>query len=407
MNIVNNKVSPPPDVPDLFSDPFHGDQYSTYRSLREQQSVCRAQYTTDSPAWLVTTYDESKTLLQDNRLQRNDCGIAAGESLPKAAIPEGIQRYFENILARRDTPHHTRLRKVVARHFTAQHVRALRPRITRVIDQAVDRLGEHDGSVDLMEHFADPLPARVLGELLDLDPEDRDDLVVHTQAVRTNRPDQPDDPLRPMVDFASRLLRLRREKPGDDLVSDMVRAHDEGRLDETELLTLLISLLLAGLDATSSLIGTAVYTLLTHPRQLELLRRQPALTTPAVEEVLRYRCPLELAARRFTQEPVEVDGVRIPQGQTVQVVLAAANRDPQRFPDPDRFDITRQDTSHLAFGYGAHFCVGAPLGRAVAEIALTALVQRFPGLALAACPAEITWRPSFLRAPTELSVRLR
>ncbi|GGM80672.1 cytochrome P450 [Longimycelium tulufanense] len=395
-----------PDVPDLFSDQFHNDQYCTYRALRDRQPVSRAQYTADSPAWIVTSYEESKALLQDSRLQRNECHVASGESLPEAAIPTGIEQYFENILARRDPPGHTRLRRVVAHHFTAHHVRSLRPRIQQVTNQAVDRLTEQDSRVDLVEHFADPLPARVLGELLNLDHDDREELVVRTHAVRTNRPDQPDDPLRPMVDFALRLLHLRRSEPGEDLVSDMVRAHEEGRLDDTELVTLLISLLLAGLDVTSNLISTAVFTLLTHPEQLKLLREQPALIPQAVEEVLRYRCPLELAARRFTREPVEANGVRIPEGQTVQVVLAAANRDPRQFPDPDRFDIARQDTSHVAFGHGAHFCVGAALGRVEAEIALATLLERFPRLALVVCPTEITWLRSFLRAPSTLPVQL-
>ncbi|MGK5547713.1 cytochrome P450 [Streptomyces sp. URMC 127] len=396
-----------PAFPGLFEEGFHPDPYRSYQLLREQGPVCPARYLPGSPAWVVTRYAEAEALLRDPGLLRDRRHMDPRRELPTAALPGDVAPYFDNILARRDPPDHTRLRQLVAHRFTAQEVRRLRPGIRAAVGRSADRLAaRRPGPADLVAEFAGPLPARVLGELLHLGPDDRDELLVRTGAVRTLRPGQAGDPLHPMVRFAGRLLRMRREQPGDDLVSDLAGAHASGLLGDDELLTLLISLLMAGLDVTANLIGTAVLTLLACPGQWERVRADRALVPQAVEEVLRYRCPLELAARRFTGGPCTVGGVTVPARNTVQIALAAANRDPRRFPDPDRFDIGRKDKAHLAFGHGSHACIGADLGRAETELALTALLDRFPRLQLAVAPERIAWRASFLRAPAALPVRL-
>jgi cytochrome P450 len=199
-----------------------------------------------------------------------------------------------------------------------------------------------------------------------------------------------------MLGFFTQLLADKREEPGDDLLSDLIAVRDEGdRLSEDELMSLAFLILFAGYENTVQLIGNAVLALLQHPEQLAALREDPTQLPAAVEEFLRYEGPALLAIRRFPVEDVTIGGVTIPAGETVWVSASAANRDPDRFPDPDRLDLARDTSGHLALGHGIHYCLGAPLARAETEIALAALLERFPRLELGA--GEVRWRPS-LRA---------
>lgn len=201
-----------------------------------------------------------------------------------------------------------------------------------------------------------------------------------------------------MLGFFTRLLADKREEPGDDLLSDLIAVRDEGdRLSEDELMSLAFLILFAGYENTVQLIGNAVLALLQHPEQLAALRADPAQLPAAVEEFLRYEGPALLAIRRFPVEDVTIGGVTIPAGETVWVSASAANRDPERFPDPDRLDLARDTSGHLALGHGIHYCLGAPLARAETEIALAALLERYPRLELGVAEDEVRWRPS-LRA---------
>jgi cytochrome P450 PksS len=193
--------------------------------------------------------------------------------------------------------------------------------------------------------------------------------------------------------YVRRLVRMKRAAPGDDLLSELVRAEDAGdRLSEDELVAMVFLLLVAGHETTVNLIGNGTLALLEHPEQLERLRDDPGLIRPAVEELLRYDGPVETATERFAREDVTVAGVTIPQGSLVLAVLASANRDERQFPDPDRLDLTREPNRHLSFGLGIHFCLGAPLARLEAQVAINALLRRAPGLRLAAPRSALLWR---------------
>lgn len=259
--------------------------------------------------------------------------------------------------------------------------------------------------MDLLDDYAFPLPIRVITHLLGVPEEDADRFRVWSSAVVsielvTLGMGIAQDKLAAMGEFRDYLLALfdrKRRAPGDDLVTGLVRAEDErGALTEDELVAMVFLLLVAGHETTVNLLGNGVLALLRHPDQLARVRDDPALVGPAVEELLRYDGPVETSTMRYALEDVELAGTTIPRGDGVLVVLASANRDAAQFPDPDRLDVTRSDNRHLAFGKGLHYCLGAPLARMEATIALTTLLRRLPTLRLAADPATLQIRPSFL-----------
>jgi cytochrome P450 len=206
-----------------------------------------------------------------------------------------------------------------------------------------------------------------------------------------------------MVGYATRLVRLRRDQPGDDLISALVRSGEDGdQLDEDELISMVITILNAGHETTAQLIANGTFALLTHPDQLALLRNDPSLLPGAVEEMLRYWGPAEIAAPRFTTGPVDIAGVTVPAGEVIQILWGAAHRDQCTFAAPDRFDVTRRENPHLGFGHGAHFCLGAALARAEGEVVFAALLRRFPGLALAVPAEAVRWKRGFPRGINRL-----
>jgi hypothetical protein len=252
-----------------------------------------------------------------------------------------------------------------------------------------------------MAALALPLPVRVIGELLGVSPGDRDRFCGWTTTLLAPEPGQPPERAVAAVTSLHTLLvdlvASHRADPGDDLVSALIALRDEDgdRLSEDELTSLAFLILWAGYETTVHLIGNGVLALLTHPEQLAMLRREPALLSPAIDELLRVAGPIPFAIRRFPVEDVEVGGHTIPAGDTVLLCLAAAHRDPARFTDPDTIDITRQANAHLAYGHGIHHCLGSALARLEAEIAIGSLLRRFPALGLAVPVDDLAWRPSF------------
>jgi cytochrome P450 len=313
-----------------------------------------------------------------------------------------------------DPPDHTRLRKLVSYAFTPAQVERLRPRVQAITDDLLDRLaGSPDQPVDLVSSFALPLPFIVICEMLGVPVSDRDGLRSLIAAVF-------DSPLAPANNPAARAAadelsdRLRaviaehRRSPGDDLFSVLIAARDgDDRLNEAELLSTAWLLFLAGHETTVNLIGNGTVALLLHPDQMAVLRADPAAIPTAVEEFLRFNTPVHHATFRMTTEPIEVEGVTIPANEQVHVVLAATGRDPNRFAGPDEFDVSRADNRHLGFGYGIHFCLGAPLARLEAEIAFRSLLTRFPDLRLAVPPSDLHWNNRMvLRSLCQLPVLL-
>ncbi len=312
-------------------------------------------------------------------------------------------------MLRSDPPDHTRLRRLVAKAFTARRVAALRPRVQEIADRLLDAVAPA-GRADLVADFALPLPVTVIGELLGVPVDDRRDFQRWTDAMLVRGETLPDPAVvdeawQRMHAYLTKHLRTKRARPGDDLLSALISAHDEERrLSHDELIAMTFLLLVAGYVTTVNLIGGGIAALLTHPAQLSLLRERPELLPDAVEEFLRHDGPVNPGIARFAREDVRIAGVTIPRGATVVIASAIADRDPARFADPDRLDITRGDSGHLAFGHGIHYCLGAPLARLEGRIAVAAVLRRLPGLALAVPPAELTWRPGGLRGPARLPV---
>ncbi|MFJ9101202.1 cytochrome P450 [Streptomyces sp. NPDC102405] len=356
--------------------------YDVYRRLRDTAPVHRIAGPDGTPAWIVTRYDDVRAALADPRLALDKRHATAG-TYKGFSLPPALDANLLNM----DPPDHTRIRRLVGRAFTPRRIEQLRDPIRRTADRLLDALGSH-GTTDLIASYAAPLPITVICDLLGIPDEHRLDFRVWTDTLVA--PDPAAGPAAAkeavvaMLGFFTRLLADKRREPADDLLADLIAVRDEGdRLSEDELMSLAFLILFAGYENTVQLIGNAVLALFQHPGQLDALRKDPARLPAAVEEFLRYEGPALLAIRRFPLEDVTIGGVTVPAGETVWVSPSAANRDPDRFPDPDRLDLARDASGHLALGHGIHYCLGAPMARAETEIALAALLERFPDLALA------------------------
>jgi cytochrome P450 len=281
--------------------------------------------------------------------------------------------------------------------------------VRRIADDLVDAMLAGGGEGDLIAEFAFPLPITVICELLGVPLRDRDAFRAWSNAIAAGMGSGMDN--RAVADaldaYIRELVAAKRADLGDDLLSELIAVRDDtDRLSESELVGMVFLLLIAGHETTVNLIGNGAYLLLTHPDQLARLAADPGLIPKAVEEFLRYESPVETSTPRFTTEPVEVGGVTIPAGELVLVALASANRDPERFAGADRFDVERNDSAHVAFGHGIHFCLGAPLARMEGQVAFETLLSRLPGLALAVAPDALAWRPGILmRGLVDLPVR--
>ena len=377
--------------------------------LRSQGPVSLVSSLRGQPMWVVSRYAEARRLLLDPRLSKD--GGKVERLLKQISGDGGVEGGRSAALATHmlntDPPDHTRLRKLINKAFTAHAVARMRSRIGEITAQLLDELAKDD-EADLLAGFAGPLPITVICELLGVREEDRTEFSVWSGVLVSSAPGgEIQEASQLMQDYLGRLIAEKRGNPGEDMLSDLVHASDEGdSLSESELVSMAFLLLVAGHETTVNLIGNGVLALLREPAQLAALREDPALLPGAVEEFLRFDGPLHFATQRVTTEPVEIGDVTIPAGQFVVISLLGANRDPERFPDPDRLDITRAAAGHVAFGHGIHHCVGAPLARLEAEIAIGALLARFPAIRLSA--DTLRWRASSLMHGLEtLPVRLR
>ncbi|MEU7555361.1 cytochrome P450 [Streptomyces sp. NPDC044571] len=391
-----------------YADPaFVADPFPLYRQLREDGPVRRVVLAGGLDAWLVTRYEDGLEALSDSRLS-SDVRDASDTRLLRQ-LPESDRESMLSTMLRSDPPDHTRLRRLVSKAFTARRVAGMRPRIQSLTDRLLDAIVP-SGHADLVADFALPLPVTVISELLGVPVDDRHDFQRWTDRM-IMRGSEPPDPVvvseawHHMRAYVAELIRAKREHPGDDLLSGLIAARDEEQqLTEDELIAMVFLLLAAGYITTVNLIAGGIAALIAHPAQLDLLRSDPELLPGAIEELLRYDGPVSPGIARFAREDVQIAGVSVPRGATVLIASAIADRDPARFPDPDRLDITRQDNAHLAFGHGIHYCLGAPLARLEGQIAIGTALRRLPGLALAVPPEEIRWRPGGLRGPESLPV---
>ncbi|WP_051844867.1 cytochrome P450 [Streptomyces globisporus] len=391
----------PAPAPTLFTWEFASDPYPAYAWLREHAPVHRTTLPSGVEAWLVTRYADARQALADQRLSKNPAHHdESPHAKGKTGIPGERKAELMTHLLNIDPPDHTRLRRLVSKAFTPRRVAEFAPRVQELTDRLIDAFAER-GSADLIHEFAFPLPIYAICDLLGVPPEDQDDfrdwagmMIRHGGGPRGGVARS----VKKMRGYLAELIHRKREEPGDDLISGLIKASDHGEhLTENEAAAMAFILLFAGFETTVNLIGNGVYQLLRHPEQRARLQASLAagetgLLETGVEELLRYDGPVEMATWRYATRALTIGGQEIPAGDPVLVVLAAADRDPERFDGPDTLDLARRDNQHLGYGHGIHYCLGAPLARLEGQTALATLLTRLPDLRLAADPAELRWR---------------
>jgi cytochrome P450 len=397
---------------------FHADPHATYARMRAEAPVFRHLFAHDGPqgpsTWLVTRHRDCVAVLRDPRCSAEKFPTQALQQL--AADPSGpfgvVAKTVLGMMLVKDDPDHARLRGLVNKAFTPRVVAELRPRVQAIADELLDA-AEARGELDAIEDLGMPLPIIVIAELLGVPLEDRaqlkrwsDRLVTFLDGtIRDKGLAEAAAACVEMRVYMDGVFAERRAAPRDDLISRLLAAREvEDKLSDDELFGTVALVLAAGHETTTNLIGNGLYTFLRHPAELARLRAHPELAASAVEEVLRFEGPVTMTSRNPIAD-YEIGGHVVPKGDELAVILCAANRDPEVFSDPDRFDVARNDTRHLAFGFGAHFCLGAALARLEGQIALASAVARFPGMKLA--DEAPTWKPGIvLRGLHALNIRL-
>jgi cytochrome P450 len=393
-----------PHLGELLASP---ERESIYSGLAAGPPVVRGRYFDgETPLWLVTGYDEIVAVLTDTRFS-NDLDGQDRIPVPGSTLPDDLRTALTSTLAAYDPPDHTRLRRLVSHAFTVRRVQALRPRIAEIVDTLLAGLAAHagaDGVVDLMEHFAHQLPILVIGELLGIPPGDQSRWRSSATGLAGGDPARVTAEARQLITYMTEAIARRRSgrHVADDLLTALVRVSDDGdRLTEAELVSVALSVLLAGHRTTAHLVRTMAVLVLSGGLRCPAPDRIPAV----VEEILRGHGPAEIGALRFAREAVDVGGVRIAAGDLVLTVLASGNRDPRRFPASVGADPTPQDNAHLAFGHGVHYCLGAALARAMGEHALAGLAAASQEMTLAGGVALTVTDPRSTAVPVRLGRR--
>jgi cytochrome P450 PksS len=400
-------------APDLASSRFKADPYPFYARLRAEAPVWRTTLRDKRMAWIVTRYEDVAWVLKDDRIAKDPLNAQDPEQLARQPWVPGFLKPLERNMLDVDEPDHRRLRTLVSKAFTPRLIERLRHRIERICQELLDDI-ERPGKAEFVRDYALPLPATVIAELLGIPASDHRKF--HRWSNRIVSISSGRDVWRALpaalsfLRYLRKMVERRRTQPEDDLMSALVQAEEAGdKLGEDELLAMAFLLLVAGHETTVNLIASGTLALIEHPGQLDRLERDPSLIKPAVEELLRYTSPVEIATERYARQDLEVAGKVVPRGELVLAVLGSANRDERYFENPDTLDLTRDPNKHLAFGRGGvHHCLGAPLARMEGQIALTALLQRFPGLRLAVSPESLRWhRGLFLRGLESLPLVLK
>jgi cytochrome P450 len=392
------------------------DPYLIYTWLREKGPIHRKVNRYGYDTWLVTQHDAVRAVLLDQRLSRKP-GNAPQWMRDQELTGGGVLGV--NLLSS-DPPDHTRIRRLVSQAFTRRRVDGLRPRIQAVADELLDRLAER-GECDLIESYAAPLSLTITCELLGIPAEDSTDFRRWTWETMIPPVDEESKAILQrgtlaMKGYLGRLVEQLRTRTSAQLAPDeqptltsalIAAAEDGDQLSDQELQGTLALLLMAGHETTVNLVGNGMAALFRHPDQLALLRDKPELLPQAVEELLRFASPVELAMPRYAAVDLEIAGEKIPAGGVVLACVASANRDPSQVTDGERLDITRAGASAmLSFGHGPHFCLGAPLARLEAQIAIGSLLSRFPSMTLGCRPDDLAWRHSAVRGLEKVPVRL-
>ena len=393
----------------LTSEAFNQNPYPLYHQLRRDAPV----YWSDAwGCWLLTRYDDITWTLQDYQTFTSLGRLTASMELPEPLWEkvEPLVRHYSQGLINVDPPDHSRMRKLVHLAFTPRAIRKMRAAIEAIVERLIDEQIER-GHMDVIWDFSYPLPVTVIAEMMGIPVEDHPKFKRWSREIvgfmATPKPSatvllNSQDALLSMQQYFRDIYAQRRRQPEDDLITALVLAELEGdKLTEEEMVSSCVTILIGGHETTTYLIANGMYALLQHPDQMGLLRGNPALGASATEEFLRYEGPFQ-RNRRIATRDVEIGGMAIEQGQLIMQFLGAANRDPAQFPNPDALDIRRAPNKHLAFGYGPHFCVGAPLGRLEASTAIRALLQRLRGIRLAR--ENLQWNSALFRGLKSLPI---
>lgn len=381
---------------DFKSREFNAKLYEYLKELRKESPVHRVLLEDDFPVWLITRYADAKAILQDER---------AVKSLSRHQSEEG-GRSHAYLLRRmhmlaKDPPDHTRLRQLVHKAFTPKLIEKMRGRIQEVTDELLNKM-QSGHMVDLIADFAVPLPITIIADLLGVPQTERHRLkewagiLIDAHITNENRA-LIENKSRQFTDYLKFVFEEHRLNPRGDIISALLSVSEqEDRLSEEELYAMVFLLLVAGFETTVNLIGNGIYELLRHPDQLELLKKSSALIHKAVDEILRYNTSVHVATMRIAKEDIVLGDNTIPKGEGVLVMLSSANHDEQKFEASETFDITRSMNSHLSFGYGIHYCLGAPLAKLELEIAIATLFNRMPNIRLAVDEQDIVWNANMM-----------
>ncbi|ALZ61632.1 Cytochrome P450 107B1 [Bacillus cereus] len=389
----------------LASAQFKEDAYEIYKESRKKQPILFVNQVEIGKEWLITRYEDALPLLKDNRLKKDWTNVFSQDTKNMYLSVDNSDHLTTHML-NSDPPNHSRLRSLVQKAFTPKMIAQLDGRIQRIADDLISNI-ERKGTLNLVDDYSFPLPIIVISEMLGIPKEDQAKFRIWSHAVIAS-PETPEEiketekQLSEFITYLQYLVDIKRKEPKEDLVSALILAESEGhKLSARELYSMIMLLIVAGHETTVNLITNTVLALLENPNQLQLLKDNPKLIDSAIEEGLRYYSPVEVTTARWAAEPFQIHHQTIQKGDMVIIALASANRDETVFENPEIFNITRENNRHIAFGHGSHFCLGAPLARLEAKIAITTLFNRMPELQIKGNREEIKWQGNYLMRSLE------
>ncbi len=385
---------------DITNATFKANPFPFYAQLRAEAPVFPVKLPTKQRAWLITRYDDVLSALKDERFAKDPRRAMTPEQLKKLPWVPPMFKALERNMLDLDSPDHTRLRALVHKAFTPRLIEQMRDQIQALTNELLDK-AEPNGGMDLIADFALPLPLTMIGRILGVPAEDNHKFHRWSKTMISGGANRNLLVLIPslmgFMGYLKKLIKQRHAHPQDDLTTALVQAKEgSDSLTDDEILAMIFLLLVAGHETTVNLIGSGTLALLEHPDQLAKLQSEPALIKTAIEELLRFVCPVEMATERYAREDITIAGTTIPRGELVMAVIGSANRDANYFDHPDLLDITRNNNKHLSFGLGPHYCLGASLARLEGQIAISTLLQRMPNLRLSVAPTQLRWRGTFV-----------
>ncbi|MBJ8048354.1 cytochrome P450 [Bacillus cereus group sp. N18] len=389
----------------LASAQFKEDAYEIYKESRKVQPILFVNQIEIGKEWLITRYEDALPLLKDNRLKKDQANVFPQDTKNMYLSVDNSDHLTTHML-NSDPPNHSRLRSLVQKAFTPKMISQLDGRIQRIADDLISEI-ERKGTLNLVDDYSFPLPIIVISEMLGIPKEDQAKFRIWSHAVIAS-PETPEEiketekQLSEFITYLQYIVDVKRKNPKEDLVSALILAENEGqKLSARELYSMIMLLIVAGHETTVNLITNTVLALLENPKQLQLLKDNPKLIDSAIEEGLRYYSPVEVTTARWAAEPFQIHDQTIQKGDMVIIALASANRDETVFENPEVFDIMRENNRHIAFGHGSYFCLGAPLARLEAKIAITTLFKRMPELQIKGDREDIKWQGNYLMRSLE------